>query len=92
MNQDDRPGGGGDADAPITQWLQQAREGDDEALARVWAGALRELRELADRRLSREIDARDLQATDIVNEAWMRMHGKGAVMDVEDRGMFFGAA
>ena len=77
---------------PMTQWLHDAQAGDDEALARVWAEGLDELRKLANARLSRELHAQDLQATDIVNEAWMRMHGKGVVGEFDDREMFFGAA
>ena len=77
---------------PITEWLQHARDGDAEALAHVWKSARQELKDLAVRRLAREFGARDLQATDIVNEAWIRMHGKGVVGDFEDRRMFFGAA
>ena len=82
----------GGPSVPMTQWLHDAQAGDDDALARVWAAGLDELRSLAEARLSRELRAGDLQATDIVNEAWMRMHGKGAVGEFDDRGMFFGAA
>lgn len=82
----------GGSSVPMTQWLHDAQAGDDDALARVWAAGLDELRSLAEARLSRELRAEDLQATDIVNEAWMRMHGKGAVGEFDDRGMFFGAA
>lgn len=79
-------------DAPMTQWLQDAQAGDDLALARVWAAGIEELRSLAIARLARELQAQDLQATDIVNEAWIRMHGQGVVGEFDDRGMFFGAA
>ena len=79
-------------DAPMTQWLQEAQAGDDLALARVWAAGIEELRSLAIARLARELQAQDLQATDIVNEAWIRMHGQGVVGEFDDRGMFFGAA
>ena len=82
----------GGRDVPMTQWLHDAQAGDDDALARVWSAGLDELRSLANARLSRELQAQDLQATDIVNEAWMRMHGKGVVGAFDDRGMFFGAA
>ena len=77
---------------PLTVWLQQARDGDDDALARVWTATIEELRVLARSRLSRELNAGDLQATDIVNECWIRMHGSGRSVEFADRGMFFGAA
>jgi len=84
------PRSGGDP--PLTVWLQQARDGDDDALARVWTATIEELRVLARSRLSRELNAGDLQATDIVNECWIRMHGSGRSVEFADRGMFFGAA
>ena len=86
------PGADGNRRVPMTQWLQEAQAGDDDALARVWAAGLEELRSLASARLARELQAQDLQATDIVNEAWMRMHGQGVVGEFDDREMFFGAA
>ena len=86
------PGADGNRSVPMTQWLQEAQAGDDDALARVWAAGLEELRSLASARLARELQAQDLQATDIVNEAWMRMHGQGVVGEFDDREMFFGAA
>ena len=82
---------GKDEDPPITMWLGEAQAGDKEALDRVWGMVLGELRELAECRARRELNPGDIQATEIVNEAWIRMHGKGAVGDFTDRGMFFGA-
>lgn len=32
----------GDQGVPMTQWLQEAQSGDDDALARVWAAGLEE--------------------------------------------------
>ena len=92
MNQDDRPGGGGGADAPITQWLADAQAGDDAAMSRVWVSTIDELRRLAAIRASREIGPADLQTTEIVNEVWIRMHGNAQRPDFADRRMFFGAA
>ncbi len=79
-------------DPPLTVWLQQARDGDDDALGRVWEAALSELRKLAKSKLVREIGPADLQTTEIVNECWIRMHGAGQAVDFVDRGMFYGAA
>ncbi|HYO13809.1 MAG TPA: sigma-70 family RNA polymerase sigma factor [Thermoanaerobaculia bacterium] len=60
----------------ITQLLARWGSGDQEAAERVLALVYPELRRIAARQLRRERDAHTLQATAIVNEAYMRLVGQ----------------
>jgi RNA polymerase sigma-70 factor, ECF subfamily len=60
-------------DETITQLLARWGSGDQEAAERVLALVYPELRRIAARQLRRERDAHTLQATAIVNEAYMRL-------------------
>lgn len=60
-------------DETITQLLARWGSGDQEAAERVLALVYPELRRIAARQLRREREAHTLQATAIVNEAYMRL-------------------
>lgn len=60
-------------DARVTAWLQAWRDGDDTAIERVMADVYEELRRLASHYLRGESQARTLQPTALVHEAYVRM-------------------
>ena len=61
--------------APVTDWLEQWRQGDAEALDRVFTQVYDDLRSTARRYLANESDPGDLQPTALVNELWMELTG-----------------
>ena len=85
--------GGGD----ITVLLRASAGGDDGALSALWERVYREVHDLASRRLVRESDAVNLQATMLVHETFRRVHGGGVRADedgsagFENRRHFFGS-
>jgi len=74
----------------VTQHLQAWREGDENALDRLMPLIYDELRALADRYLRSERAGHTLQATALVNEAYLRL--VGAEVPWEDRAHFFSVA
>ena len=60
-------------DARVTAWLKAWRDGDDAAIERVMAAVYAELRRLASHYLRAESQARTLQPTALVHEAYLRM-------------------
>ena len=74
----------------ITQLLDAAREGDTAAVERLWPAAHEEVRAIARAHLAREGPGCSLQATELVNEVWLRLDGKGPLR-WENRRHFFGA-
>jgi RNA polymerase sigma factor (TIGR02999 family) len=60
-------------DARVTAWLQAWRDGDDAAIERVMGDVYAELRRLAAHYLRGESQAKTLQPTALVHEAYMRM-------------------
>src|SRR5215471_13192100 len=77
--------------APITQWLDMWRRGDQSALEKLTPYVYDELRRLADAYLRNERRDHTLQATALVHEAYLRLH---AVRDIEwkSRGQFVAMA
>ena len=75
----------------ITVLLEQIATGDNDAAASLWTQVQSELRAMASQLLSRESDAVTLQTTQLINEAWLRMHGANATTSWEHRGHFFGS-
>jgi len=59
----------------ITHTLEQAREGDPEALDRLFAAVYQELKRLASRKLAGERSDHTLQPTALVHEAYLRLLG-----------------
>lgn len=74
----------------ITQWLQAARNGDADALARAFEGLYAELRRLAAARLGAGGDA-TLSPTVLVHETYLRLCA-GEPLALENRQHFFAAA
>jgi RNA polymerase sigma factor (TIGR02999 family) len=75
----------------ITQILKAWRAGDPAALGRLTPLIYGELRRIAHRYMSLENPGRTLQATELVNEAWLRLVDLQSV-DWHDRGHFFAVA
>ena len=73
----------------ITQWLEDARNGDPQALPRAFEALYGELRQLAQSRV-RGGDA-TLSPTMLVHETYLRLCGNGEVA-IESRQHFFAAA
>lgn len=76
----------------IDRLLQAIASGDDDARSRLWEIVVDDLRELAQRRLSRERRVQtELQATSLVNEVFLRLHHGDRSPEFENAGHFFGA-
>jgi RNA polymerase sigma factor (TIGR02999 family) len=78
-------------DAPLTQLLQLAGQGDREALDRVFAVLYPELRQIAHRRLRRHGGIADLATTALVHESFLRLIASDQ-LKLADRQHFFAYA
>jgi RNA polymerase sigma factor (TIGR02999 family) len=78
------------ATTAITQLIDAARAGDTAAVSRLWRAAHQEVRAIARAHLAREGPGCSLQTTELVNEVWLRLDGKGQLR-WENRRHFFGA-
>jgi RNA polymerase sigma factor (TIGR02999 family) len=76
----------------ITVVLDAIQSGDPEAPAQLLPLVYEELRQLANRRLTREAPGQTLQPTALVHEAYMRLVGDGRGQHWDGRGHFFAAA
>jgi len=74
----------------VTQLLESMREGDQNAVNELTPLVYDELRRLAARQMSGERGSHTLQATALVNEAYMRL--VGADISYQDRTHFFAVA
>jgi RNA polymerase sigma-70 factor, ECF subfamily len=74
----------------ITRLLREWQDGSSQALERLTPLVYRELHSLASRYLSRERRDHTLQATALVNEAYLKIAGQRA--DWQNRAHFFGIA
>ncbi len=63
----------GASSVPVTQLLNDWRDGDEKALARLMPAVYGELRRLASRYLSRERSDHTLQTAELVHEAYLRL-------------------
>jgi RNA polymerase sigma factor (TIGR02999 family) len=79
-----------EATTQVTRLLAQIREGDQDAVNELMPLLYGELRALAQRHMGRERSSHTLQATAVVNEAYMRL--VGADIDFKDRAHFFAVA
>src|SRR4029079_327476 len=77
------------AGEPITAWLQAWSAGDREAESRLFDLVYPELKRLARRHLARERGEISLGATDLVNEAYLRLINERSW---RNRGQFFALA
>jgi RNA polymerase sigma factor (TIGR02999 family) len=75
----------------VTQILEAASAGDEQAAERLLPLVYEELRHLAAAKLAREAPGQTLQPTALVHEAWLRLVGSGN-QHWNGRGHFFGAA
>jgi RNA polymerase sigma factor (TIGR02999 family) len=77
--------------AEITQILQRLSTGDQTAIEELTPLVYQQLRQIAQRQLTAENDARRWDATELVHEAYLRMIGDTPV-GWKDRAHFFAAA
>ena len=75
----------------VTQILAAAERGDPDAIGRLLPLVYDELRQLASRKLAREPAGHTLQATALVNEAYLRLVDQNRV-EWRNRAHFFGVA
>ena len=77
------------AEKPITQILQELRNGERDSINQVLPVVYDELRRLADKYLNRERANHTLQPTALVHEVYLRMIGQNKV-EWQNRAHFFG--
>ena len=76
----------------VTKWLEEAQNGNQNAAQELWAVVYQEVRQMAAGKLSKERQTANLQATMLVNEAYMRMWPKDKEPpNFEDRRHLFGS-
>ena len=75
----------------ITQWLDRANEGDQQAMDQVIDAVYRELHRIASRVMSGENAGHTLQTTALVNEAYLKLFGDAPVK-ARDSHHFFALA
>jgi RNA polymerase sigma factor (TIGR02999 family) len=80
-----------DSDGEVTHWLSELREGSQEAANRLVPLVYGELRRMAGAYMQRERSGHTLQATALVNEAFIRLAGGGPVQ-WQNRAHFFAIA
>lgn len=80
-----------DSTPRITQWLDRANEGDQHAKEQVIDAVYRELHKIAGRVMSGENAGHTLQATALVNEAYLKLFGDAPVK-AKDSHHFFALA
>ena len=76
----------------VTQILQQLEQGDTEATDRLLPLVYEELKHMAAAKMASERPDHTLQATALVNEAYLRLVDAEQVQPWESRGHFFSAA
>ncbi len=76
----------------VTQLINSVRNGEKDASELLIAAVYQELRQIAGSQLSREAAGHTLQATALVNEAFLRLFGSQASCHWENRAHFFAAA
>lgn len=74
----------------LTQMLDRARNGEDDAIEDIWRNVHRDVHAIACDLISREAKDPALQPTLMVNEVYLRLFGKAAP-DFENRRHFFGS-
>ena len=75
----------------VTQLLGQWKSGDSQALDKLMPTVYEELRRMAHRQMAHERTGHTLQATALVNEAYLKLKGKRA-MHLQSRAQFFAVA
>ncbi|MEM7168397.1 MAG: sigma-70 family RNA polymerase sigma factor [Planctomycetota bacterium] len=87
---DQKPEPGAASPAEFTQLLHQWRAGDRDAFAAITPLVYQELRQVAAKQMRAENAGHTLQATALVNEAYLRL--VDAAVDINDRIHFFAIA
>jgi len=75
----------------VTELLEEARAGREDAVAKLFPVVYDELRRLARGQLRRERQGQSMQATALVNEAYLRLV-RADRLTIENRAHFFGIA
>ena len=75
----------------LTMILNAALEGDEAAGRRMWEAVYEDLRMMARTAVAKESSAGELEATQVVHEVFLRLHGSPP-NEWDDRRHFFGAA
>jgi len=76
----------------VTKWLEEAKNGNPNAAEKLWNVVYQEVRQMAAGKLSKERQTANLQATMLVNEAYMKMWPKDKEPpNFEERKHFFGS-
>ena len=76
----------------VTKWLEEAKNGNPSAATELWNVVYQEVRQMAAGKLSKERQTANLQATMLVNEAYLKMFPEGKdAPNFEDRRHFFGS-
>ena len=76
----------------VTKWLEEANNGNSDAAAQLWDVVYQEVRQMAAGKLTKERQTANLQATMLVNEAYMKMCPKDKDLpNFEDRRHLFGS-
>jgi RNA polymerase sigma factor (TIGR02999 family) len=78
--------------ADVTQLLNAIEQGDPDAAGRLWPLVYEELRRLAGAQMARERAGHTLDATALVNEAYVRLAGDAAAGFANRRHFYFAAA
>ena len=76
-----------DADQ-VTHWLQEWRDGDENAFEKLFNSLYQQLRAMADHYMRQESAGRTMQATALVHEAYLRIHGSD--LQWQNRSHFLG--
>lgn len=79
------------SETPITQMLQEWRQGKPDAQEALFSVVYRELQRIAENRLKDERSGHTLQPAGLVNEAWLRLAGSQG-QEWENRSHFYGVA
>jgi len=76
----------------VTKWLEEAKNGNQNAAQELWAVVYQEVRQMAAGKLSKERQTANLQATMLVSETYLKMWPKDKEPpNFEDRKHFFGS-
>jgi RNA polymerase sigma factor (TIGR02999 family) len=75
----------------VTRWLEEAKNGNPDAAAELWNVVYDEVCQMARGKLSKERQTANMQATMLVNEAYIKMFPEGKEPNFEDRRHFFGS-
>jgi RNA polymerase sigma factor (TIGR02999 family) len=76
----------------VTRILEAAQQGDPTAADQLLPLVYEELRRLAAHKMANEAPGHTLQPTALVHEAWLRLVGKDAAAQFQNRAHFFAAA